>query len=337
MRNAGRVRLGFFPCPPDAVEMTAARLRPPITGSWSILDPCAGEGAAIKQLSEMLHARPADVHAIELDQARAEMVKAALPQGKVLAPASTFGCSASLQKFSLIWCNAPFDAVLGGGSRTEKDFLTVSTDWLMPSGILCLVCPEHVSESWDVRSHLEQWYSQVSVLKFPDHCREYGEVVVMAVRRKEPIAYATSVSWSDLAAPAGYVYQIPKSDGPRMFKKTEPTELEMQRMLAASPLRRHLTNKPESPLPSPPLSLSTGHVALLLASGQLDGVVCPQGEQPHVVRGTAKKIDKVVSCETTEDEKGRETTKTVTREQITLVVRVVDASGTIHTFAQEEK
>jgi hypothetical protein len=336
MRINGRVKLGFFPCPPDAVAMAAARLRAP-TGNWSILDLCAGEGEAIKQLSETLHCRPGNVFCIELDEARAEKVKAALPNGKVLGPASTFGCMASPQRFSLIWCNAPFDAVLGGGGRTEKDFLTVSTDWLMPSGILCLVCPAHVAENWGVRSHLQQWYTDITILEFPDHCREYGEVVVLAVRRKEPVAYATSVSWSDLEAPAGHVYQIPKSDGPRVFKKVEPTELELQRMLAASPLRQHLTTKPESPLPSPPLSLSTGHVALLLAAGQLDGVVCPPGEQAHVVRGTAKKIDKVVSCETTEDEKGRETTKTVKREQIQLVVRVVDASGTIHTFAQEEK
>ena len=62
---------------------------------------------------------------------------------------------------------------------------------------------------------------------------------------------------------------------------------------ASSPLRSHLTTTPEVPLPSPPLALGIGHVALLLASGHLDGVVRAEGGPPHAVRGTARKREYV--------------------------------------------
>jgi len=119
----------------------------------------------------------------------------------------------------------------------------------------------------------------------------------------------------------------PPGTGPKVFQKIEPTEPELQRMLAQSPLRSHWTVPPDSFLPSPPLALGIGHVALLLASGHLDGVVHPDGKLPHVVRGTSRKREFVSDVTVTDNPDGSTTTKTTISERIELVVRTVDLTG----------
>lgn len=104
-------------------------------------------------------------------------------------------------------------------------------------------------------------------------------------------------------------------------------------MLASSPLRAHLIAPAESPLPSPPLPLGIGHIALLLASGHLDGVVQPEAKPPHVVRGTSRKHSFVSDVTDTENDDGSTTTRTTISERIDLVIRTVDGSGNIRTFS----
>jgi hypothetical protein len=113
----------------------------------------------------------------------------------------------------------------------------------------------------------------------------------------------------------------------------EMTEKELLAALAKSPLRRHLEVAEALPLRSPPVSLNKGHRAMLLAAGHLDGRVCPPGESPHVVRGTATKQSYVHSVETHEEADG-DVTKTVIAEKIMLTVRVATVDGRILTLTQ---
>lgn len=103
-------------------------------------------------------------------------------------------------------------------------------------------------------------------------------------------------------------------------------------MLNDSPLRFHLTLPPPTSLPSPPLPLGIGHVALLLASGHLNGIVEPEGGPSHVVRGTSRKRSFVSDVTETENPDGGTTTRTTISERIELVIRTVDSTGRIQTF-----
>src|SRR5260370_8157306 len=109
MRLAGRAVGGFFPCPPEAVALIADLLHSPEV-VFCLVDPCAGKGAAVKQLAEALRCKPENVFAIELDESRAVECKAALPNGRVLAPASFLGVAATVNRFALAYVNAPFDS-----------------------------------------------------------------------------------------------------------------------------------------------------------------------------------------------------------------------------------
>ena len=104
-------------------------------------------------------------------------------------------------------------------------------------------------------------------------------------------------------------------------------------LVANSNLTRRLLQPPKpKPLPTPPLPLSTGHTALLVAAGQLNGIVRPKGEPPHVVRGTTSKVERVVDSSVIENDDGSVTTKETRTEIIQLTVRTVDEHGVIHTF-----
>jgi hypothetical protein len=330
------MRGGFYPAHPAAVAHAATFLRSPLDQAFSILDPCAGEGAAIQQLGEMLSCPQERTFAIELDDDRAERLLAMLPEGHVLAPASFFGCRASWASFSCIWLNPPFDHSYGG-HRVEERFLHQATDWLMPGGVMALVFPEDVvGEYSDARRYFATYYEHCTIVPFPERHRPFREVVVFAHKRPRLMARADhqgrEPSWDAVQAPKGFVYWIPHGDGPRVFQKVEPTERELRHMLARSPLRTYLTAPPEVPLAAPPLALGIGHVALLLASGHLNGVVAPEGQPPHVVRGTARKREYVSDVSEIENDDGSTTTRTTISERIELIVRTVDLAGNFQTF-----
>jgi Uncharacterised methyltransferase family (DUF6094) len=330
MRLAAQMRGGFYAAHPEAIAHASTVLRPPDSGQFTILDPCAGEGAAIRQLGDVLGCPPALTYAIELDDSRADKVRAELPDGHVLAPASFFGCRASWNSFSFIWLNPPFDDGYGG-NRIEAQFLLTATDWLMPGGVMALVCPEDVVDEYsDARRHFVTYYESCSLVPFPERHRQFNEVIVFGHKRSKPQAEQQGTAWE--VAPAGFVYRIPAGSGPRLFQKVEPTESELQGMLASSTLRSHLTAPAATRLPSPPLALGIGHVALLLASGQLDGVVQPEGRPSHVVRGTSRKRKYVSDVSDTVNSDGSITTRTTISERIELVVRTVDHTGAIQTF-----
>src|SRR5262249_27734119 len=110
MRLAAQARLGFYPAPPEAVAEAMKYLRGPTFETGFALDPWAGRGEALAQLCRGLGLRP---YAIELDEKRSEDCHRTLTndelEGKVLAPASFFGCAATHLSFSFVWLNPPFD------------------------------------------------------------------------------------------------------------------------------------------------------------------------------------------------------------------------------------
>jgi hypothetical protein len=285
----------------------------------------------------LLECPPERMYAIALDDGRASKLRTTLPGANVLAPASIFGCRASFGSFSFIWLNPPFDHGYGG-HRIEDQFLLNATEWLMPGGVMALVCPEdEIGEFTDVRRHFASHFENCSIVPFPERQRRFNEVIVFGHKRTRLRANESdSSSWEAAQAPTGFIYHIPTGPGPKTFTKVEPTEPELRQMLARSPLRSHLTAVPETPLPSPPLALGIGHVALLLASGHLDGVVHPSGQSPHVVRGTSRKREFVADVTDTQNADGSTTTKTTLSERIELVVRTVDLTGDIRTFMDTE-
>jgi hypothetical protein len=220
----------------------------------------------------------------------------------------------------------------------ESRFLSRATDWLRPGGVMALVCPEGVAEEYsDVRVHFARNFENCQIIPFPEKARRFDEVLVLGqkVRKCKSERLSTWTLWETAQALPGFRYPIPAGLGPRYFRKVEPTEPELQQMLAESPVRSHWQKPPETPRPSPPMPLGLGHIALLLASGHLDGLVSPPGQAPHVVRGTSRKRQVVSNVTYTENSEGALVKKTTLTERMELIVRTVDHQGTIRTFRED--
>ena len=335
MRLAAQAKGGFYPAPVEAVALAASYLAPPDDKPFTILDPCAGRGSAIGRLANLLGCPKQHTYVIELDEARSATCRDHLGEAAhVVGPSSFFGAAITPKSFSLVWCNPPFDDEIGGGNRVEGQFLARATQLLVSGGVIVLVCPESTAERYDIRSQLLGWYTLLTVLPFPEDCRQFNEVIVLGKKLPQRRSHY-GLSWQNEQAEEGFVYVLPRAKGPRRFEKIALTEAEMARGLATSPLRRQLQPPAAVPLPQPPLSLGTGHLALLLSAGHLDGVVNPYGEPPHVVRGTARKKQYLSGQEEISNDDGSVTTKTTISEKIVLSVRCVGPDGKIVTLSQE--
>jgi len=333
-RLMSQVKGGYYAAAPEAVAAVLERLRPPALGECLILDPCAGEGQALGHLAEGLKAVP---YGIELSEDRAAVVRESLPEGQALAPADFLRSAISYRSFSFIWCNPPYDYATGEEGRVESQFLDRSVHLLAENGVLALVCPEDIASSYQTVSFFQEQFFQISAMPFPREVRKYNETIVLGYKRKQPqvmdgggYRWDLFEKWID----SRIVYTLPPGQRPRQFRKLQPTDTELARMVAQSPLRFHL----EHPVSGanhrlrPPMSPGAGHRAMLLASGHIDGLICPAEEPPHVIRGTAAKDSYVASCDESEDEDGNVTTRTVFSERPRLVIRVLDANGNITTL-----
>jgi hypothetical protein len=329
-----QVKGGYYAADPLAIAAVLDRLRPPSTGECLALDPCAGEGHALLQLAEGLYAVP---YGIELSEDRAKRVKESLPEGQSLAPADFLRCSISFGSFSCIFCNPPYDYATGDDGRVESQFIERAAHLLAEGGVLALVCPHDVAESYATARFFHEHFDRVSAMPFPEAVRKYNETIILGSKRKRPsldTVHGSASAWLEKRMEARFVYQLPPGRRPTHFRVIEPTDTELSRLVAQSPLRFHIerpADKADLKL-RPPMSPGIGHRAMLLASGHIDGLISPPNERPHVIRGTAAKDQYVASCDETVGDDGSITTKTVLSERTRLVVRVLDAAGTLTTL-----
>jgi hypothetical protein len=321
---------GYYAAAPEAVAAVLERLRPPDEGLCTILDPCAGENKALLQLAKGLGAVP---YGVELSEDRAAIVRESLPEGQALAPADFLRCAISYGSFSCCWANPPYDYATGGEGRVESQFIERAAHLLVDDGVLALVCPEDVADSWQTTEFFDEWFYEVSAKPFPEEVRKYKETVVLGRKRKQPNTERRRGQWDWLEKrlKEHVVYHLPPGKRPRQFRKVEPTDAELARLVFQSPLP-FLLQPPADRMnhrPRPPMSPGIGHRAMLLASGHIDGLISPHGETPHVVRGTAAKDTYVASSSEEVDDKGNLVTRTVISERPRLVIRVLDAEGNI--------
>jgi predicted RNA methylase len=113
VRNVARIKLGYYPLPPAE----GARLRSLLTFApgASALDPCAGTGAALHQLTV---GAEVEKHAVELD---GERVAVAAASGIATVHGNLFDTVGRVESFSFLYLNPPFDSEIGsmGNKRME--------------------------------------------------------------------------------------------------------------------------------------------------------------------------------------------------------------------------
>ena len=135
MRLAAQAKMGYYPTPPSVVPLIKDFLIRSGKGNIRLLDPCAGEGTALKQIGETLSA---ETYGIELDTERGRIAKENLTQCLITDYMAT---RISNQAFSLLYLNPPYDWAIKNdevstSERYERTFLRNTIRYLIPNGVL---------------------------------------------------------------------------------------------------------------------------------------------------------------------------------------------------------
>ncbi len=293
MRIAGQARLGFYPTPDRVMHLLREWIEPHPHG-WTLLDPCCGEGAA-RLLSAPL------TYGIELEVNRAQMTRDNGGFSEVLT-GDIESARVPQKSLSALYLNPPYDDGLDG--RVELDFLRRATPWLQLQGLLLFVVPGKQVKSF-LAHYLAQRYEFVGAWRFPDpEYAAYGQVVVVGRKRAVPMAVGASGHVITQAVAAAPILEPPGASGVRWGvpfgepihlrgAEWDPAEL-LEDLTAAQgggwttvfQKSAQKTQLAESVITTP-LTLHRGHLALMLAAGQVRGVL-GTGEMRHAIKGRVK-------------------------------------------------
>ena len=355
MRIEAVEKMGYYPTPP-ATEATFADYINAGKGNLiRLLDPCAGEGVALKRLADALAAQGARTltYGVEAQERRAEQAATALDH---VISADLFCTRITPHAFQVALLNPPYDFDTtdvdskNKSERHEYRFLQRITPLRAPDGLLIYVIPI-ASLTRDVAEYLCRHYYQVSAYKIPQvEYAQFRQVVVFAKRSKtessnwehaydlfksaqdtvwldalgDDAEAATeraallgrkrkAISYLDEETPSNLTQWL------RVYAKGDPREKVVFRQDAIHPEQaidlytqsgvhttfewRDLVEPKKSYQITPPAPLKTGHIAGVMASGQIG--VTQIGDD--IVRGHTSRVTEwrnaqgEVVAETSED------------------------------------
>lgn len=329
-RLASEEKAGYYPTPSSQVELIAHRLRAEPGVKLHILDPCCGEGGALRDFAQALAAQGAAAasYGIEIEKGRAAEAKNKLDH-VVCSPYED--TRVTPLAFSFLWLNPPYTQ--HGVERAEVTFLRDLTDGsggkLQPGGLLGYCIPQKTLA--DAATLLALRFEDVQVYRFtdPDYA-VYGQVVVFGYRRaeKNPDPYPLRdvlrrmvyEELSPLDAGDGVVFDIPPAAREVVtFQANVLVPEEMAAAVKASPLWEEIKRfevRPRAVLRPPVLPLKPTHIAVAIAAGAVGGNM---GD--HILVGSTTRV---VSEDTVEDEKGM---KKIERYESRSVIRLFNRNG----------
>ncbi len=297
MRSVARVKLGYYPLPPTEGERLRKLLQYSDEGA-SVLDPCVGTGAAIRQITE---AASVSLYGVELDAGRAQTAKS---NGIEAIHGNVFDSYATVESFSLLYLNPPYDSEIGSrdNKRMELLFLQHTYRWLVPGGVLLMVIPHKQLPT--CTGLLSAHFADFRVLRLTDpESERFDQIVLFAVRRRVHDSalesnrqQLTTAIWAKpLPVLTGEEepYLVPPSPPARMAYRGLPLDLIEDLLLGSSAWKRiapFVLPKEEASVGRPITPLHGGHVGLLCTAGLMNGVFGQDWDR-HIARwGTRKYV-----------------------------------------------
>lgn len=211
---------GFYPMPLHLAATVGAMLRP----DWRqgaecrLVDPCAGEGAALACLKTWIGREPVyrgdrrvDTYACEMEPARWEILRQTDPKRQ--APCDPpqhllgdfFQVKCDVGMADVLFLNPPYD-VGRDGRRLEARFLEVASSMAIQGGVLVFVVPYYVLGA--CAAALALHYTDLQLFRFPgadfDAFRQvvvFGRRVVRTMADPDVAAWAVAMGESVEGAP----------------------------------------------------------------------------------------------------------------------------------------
>jgi tRNA1(Val) A37 N6-methylase TrmN6 len=343
MRLAGQAKMGYYPTPENVTSIIAKYLKRQREGLIRILDPCAGNGTALKHIGDALQA---ETYGIEIDLERGNKARDILNRCLITDYQNT---RISHGAFSLLWDNPPYDWAARGSDlekseRYERTFLRDCVCYLRPKGILVYLIPQRRLDGQIARM-LSYRFENISVFRFPEEAyKTYRQLVIFGVlkgksEKDEAMAeylkncgsFRTTVP--SLPEITSRIYNVPLSPNRSDFvfrsKEIDPEDLEeeIRRYGFFDQLRDMTTPLKMAEKIKPIMPLRLGHLAQLLACGLMNGTVWDKDRKnPLIIKGITKKEVK----HTVEIEGNRE--KHIETDLIKITIHAFNRQGKLLTI-----
>lgn len=336
MRLAGQEKMGYYPTPELIAKQIGLLLTRAGSGRIRALDPCCGEGTALRLAVEGLDT-PVDTYGVELDRERAAAARIAL---NTVLHADIRHLRATNHTFSLLWLNPPYDWDTpedddSPAERLELIFLQETLRYLQPTGVLVYLIPQHRLTP-TIAKTLAYRFDQVLTFRFPTpHYDAYRQVAIFGVKKRDPyrddiLAGQLEAIGNGLSQPPPLPEEIPTAypipDAPPiqtiLFQSTvvDPEELleEVEHHGAFPLLLTRTTPRNHSQL-RPMMPLRKGHLALVLASGHLNNEVVEDAATGErlLVKGSVTK--ETIKTEAEEDQDTVITERDILKITITIL------------------
>ena len=325
-----RVRMGYFPTDSDHVEILRQALSFPAE-PFNAIDPCCGEGLALKQLTD---GSSAVTYGIELDEVRAEEAQARLNR---VGFGSFFHSRISLNAYQCLFLNPPYLAIpseTGGTRRLEKAFLADSLRLLEPGGVLIYIVPPYRATP-DVCRALCENTENLRVYRFLGaEYERFHQVVFIGTRIPRREANRQSERLTEyllspenippITALRGVSYSVPPYKKPvELFKGAvfNVSELALQLRRSGSLERLFPGSALDRRERRPLLPLNISQIGLVGASGLMNGLM--ECDTPHIIKGRIirERREKAGAI----DENGKQEIRVITSNK--LIFNVLSPSG----------
>ncbi|MEW6542445.1 MAG: DUF6094 domain-containing protein [Nitrospirota bacterium] len=323
-RLASQAKMGFYPTPPLSLARVAAWVRPKARDRdepYALLDPCCGEGQALKTIANQFHASQTWGIEPDVDRAmQASQILQTVVQGSIFdARINPLAC------MGLLWLNPPYDTE--GRVRSEVTFLKHAHKWLVPGGVLVFIVPEAIIQDEQTARWIGRHYTRLKAFRLvTSEYPLFRQVVLFGLKRPAPVEPEAAEilpagPYPHLDAPNLRVvpYEVPATHGPSTFQAGD-TITDEDLSQDASKLQDDIaklcaTDRLEAGALSPLLPLRKGHLVALLTAGLLDGRVAgPHGDL--VIKGYSSRVQHTRE----EPEEGKE----ITTDTYAVGIRVLD-------------
>ena len=294
------VKLGYYPTDLEHLDYILRGITFPDGITTNLLDPCCGEGIALRHLAMGNNCM---TYGVELDESRAEQAQNNLHR---VAIGDYFRARICQRAFHLMLLNPPYlyTASNRGRVRAELQFLNSSVHHLAIGGLLIYIIPYYrlTPEIAKVlAAHFEdleiyrfvgkefQIHRQIAVLGVRKECiptPETADRLCSSVRMVDDLKELTELPQGRFMLPK-ISLDVPKFQG-QIFN-----EMELYQQLKHSDSMEFLYRKNELDFQErrPPLPLKIGQIGLIGGSGMINGLV--RCDTPHVIKGRVVKDIKI--------------------------------------------
>jgi predicted RNA methylase len=324
MRLEAQAKAGFYPTPPEVVDIIQTWIGEKKPGPRRLLDPCCGTGEPAAHIAA---AAGCDAYGVEINKERAQVAQKILT--KVVA-GNLFSVRARPEGFSILYLNPPYDFDQEDG-RTELSFLKHTLPYLAPGGLLLFLVPQKRVTPRMARV-LSVCIEDPKIRKFPsEQFKAFGQIVTGIKKRRAEIDSEVVSSLSQIPAkelaeivPREFSFAIPAATKDFFIRSSEFGPDELAEELTASSLWNETalglfgeddrTGRAIQPLMPP----RKAHLAMLIAAGLINNQILEANGRRLLIKGTAKKVIDRFEEET---EKGIKITE---RERIVTQINAFD-------------